>query len=259
LFTAAKYETNFPVGQLTVILGLFLVLFLENIVMNCRKSSPPVLLLDEEDTNDESLHEEQIQELLEVQSEEKQSDNRRSIHLNSHSHHNHSHSHSHNFTPNSSSSTISFFILMFATSVHSVFEGLALGLQSDVTKSLHLFIGIILHECLVAFALGLNSARIDCSLKMNTKFAIVFSSTIPFGIILGVVLGYTPGLLGHTISAIFQGLAAGTFIHVTFHELIPSEFMNDTESDNYNKLYKILLLFIGFLVMALMTLFTDSH
>jgi hypothetical protein len=51
LFTAAKYETNFPVGQLTVILGLFLVLFLENIVMNCRKSSPPVLLLDEEDTN----------------------------------------------------------------------------------------------------------------------------------------------------------------------------------------------------------------
>ncbi len=49
LFTAAKYETNFPVGQLTVILGLFLVLFLENIVMNCRKSSPPILHLDEED------------------------------------------------------------------------------------------------------------------------------------------------------------------------------------------------------------------
>lgn len=139
--------------------------------------------------------------------------------------------------------------------------GLALGLQNDVTKALHLFIGIILHECLVAFALGLNSARIECSLKTNIRFAIVFSATIPIGIVLGVGLGYTPGLLGRIISAIFQGLAAGTFIHVTFHELIPSEFLSDNESDIYSnsKLCKIFLLFIGFIVMALMTLFTDSH
>ncbi|CAG2176964.1 unnamed protein product, partial [Oppiella nova] len=184
------------------------------------------------------------------------------------------HSHSHDFSHVQSAGTtsISFFILMFATSVHSVFEGLALGLQKDTTKAMHLFVGIILHECLVAFALGLNSARIDSAVKTNVKFSVLFSLTIPVGIVLGVVLGVTPGLLGRSISAVFQGLAAGTFIHVTFHELIPAEFMGDHDVDDSlstggtggdgehqkyrQKLFKIFLLFIGFCVMAVMTLFT---
>ena len=143
--------------------------------------------------------------------------------------------------------------------IDSLLTGLALGLQTDGTKAFHLFIGIILHECLVAFALGLNSQRIECQMKTNIKFSIVFSLTIPIGIVLGVVLAYTPGLLGRSISGVFQGLAAGTFIHVTFHELIPSEFMSSETLNVSQKLFKIFLLFIGFSVMALITLLTDSH
>ncbi|CAG2119849.1 unnamed protein product, partial [Medioppia subpectinata] len=165
----------------------------------------------------------------------KHHNHRNNHHNNTHHNHNHSyddhahshhhHGHSHDYSHVQGAGSVSFFILMFATSVHSVFEGLALGLQRDPTKALHLFIGIILHECLVALALGLNAARLDPGLKTNLRFSAVFSLTIPVGIVAGVALGVTPGLFGRSISALFQGLAAGTFIHVTFHELIPAEFM----------------------------------
>ena len=51
IFILAKIETTFPVGMVTVILGLILVLTLETLVMKFRSSSdPPVLHLDEEDS-----------------------------------------------------------------------------------------------------------------------------------------------------------------------------------------------------------------
>ena len=45
------------------------------------------------------------------------------------------------------------------------------------------------------------------------------------------MLGYTPGHFGRFISAIFQGFAAGTFIHVTFLELIPEELLYSSDCD----------------------------
>ena len=63
--------------------------------------------------------------------------------------------------------------------------------------------------------------------------------TIPVGNILGILLGYTPGHVGRFISAIFQGFAAGTFIHVTFLELIPEELLSndcDTKEDELEKI-----------------------
>lgn len=112
--------------------------------------------------------------------------------------------------------------------------GLALGLQSDIPTAIHLFIGIILHECLVSVALALNAVRLqqqNINLLMHIKFALLFSLTIPLGNVLGILLGYTPGHFGRFISAIFQGFAAGTFIHVTFFGLIPEEFLFSSDCD----------------------------
>ena len=117
-----------------------------------------------------------------------------------------------------------------------------MGLQSDIKNAIHLFVGIILHECLVAVALGLNAIRLqqqNINILMHIKFAFMFSLTIPVGNIFGILLGYTPGHFGRFISAIFQGFAAGTFIHVTFLELIPEELLysdNDAREDELAKL-----------------------
>jgi hypothetical protein len=54
LFSYANVNIEFPLGQLTVILGLFFVLTLETLVIKCRTSTPPpVLRLEEDDADDD--------------------------------------------------------------------------------------------------------------------------------------------------------------------------------------------------------------
>lgn len=185
---------------------------------------------------------------------------------------------------------------------------MALGLIREPSRAIHIFIGIILHECIVAVALGLNSFRLETpgqtrnSSSSATMFGLIFSATIPVGIVIGIVVGYTPGSFGKLISAIFQGLAAGTFLHVAFCELIPEELNsqevhheaviiedhvtdNDDEEIDLNsgshavnvgnnlspsilfrdrtfyesKLFRIILIFAGFVFMAIVTLFIDHN
>ncbi|GIY72387.1 uncharacterized protein CDAR_594391 [Caerostris darwini] len=44
------------------------------------------------------------------------------------------------------------------------------------------------------------------------------------GRMLGLLIGYYQSTAAVAVSATLQGLAAGTFIHVTFMEVIPAEF-----------------------------------
>lgn len=110
-------------------------------------------------------------------------------------------------------------------------------------------------------ALGLKASRITPSFRKNVKFAAVFSATVPIGIVFGVMIGYTPGATGRLISAIAQGLAAGTFLHVAFMELLPEEIGSPPHPDEHGlqskRIFKILLIFIGYALMALLTLLTD--
>lgn len=138
-----------------------------------------------------------------------------------------------------------FFILVLALSIHALFEGLTLGLQKEKPKALHLFIAILLHECLCAFALGVNTAKRRLTVCAGLKYVAFFCLTIPVGIGIGIALGQTPGLIGNIISGTLQGLASGIFIHVTFMEIIPAEFANGKDG-----LLKVLFLFIGFLIIA---------
>lgn len=331
-------KVNYPVPELTTLLGFFLVLFLEEVIHSCRSSSsssshtvlvvnddseslltnqvppPSVANTASNDSPSDSAFEDLTLEGPTYHSHQNhQNDSRNNLFSleesgksrkkESHRHHIHSHSHSHAI-PSNAGSGFAFFILMFATSIHSIFEGMALGLIKDPSRAVHIYIGIIIHECIVAVALGLNSFRLEDEASASNipktvmKFGIMFSSTIPVGMILGIAVGYTPGAFGKLISAIFQGLAAGTFLHVAFCELIPAELnvsppSSDHEDDDVNcedehshfheyssptrtfdhnqahcnsrhssrilhhydnKLFRICLIFLGFIFMAFITL-----
>lgn len=138
-----------------------------------------------------------------------------------------------------------FFLLLLAISMHSVFEGIALGLQNDISRALHLFVAVVIHECLVAVALGVNSASVQLSTRKNVKFAIAFAATIPLGVLLGVSIGHTPGLTGRAVSAFFQGFAAGIFLHVVFQDFLPVELSNKKD-----RMFKVLFFFLGFVILT---------
>ncbi|XP_046406515.1 zinc transporter ZIP3-like [Ischnura elegans] len=145
-------------------------------------------------------------------------------------------------------------IFLFAVSIHSLFEGMALGLQTDTVKILHLFLAVLIHESLVAFALGVNVAKYNLGLLTSLKYIVLVTGSIPVGIIIGILCGTATGLYGKIISGLFQGLAAGIFIHVTFMELLPEEFLS-----HKNRIYKVLFFFLGFLCMAIVNFSLSEH
>ncbi|TKS75229.1 Zinc transporter ZIP3 [Collichthys lucidus] len=59
--------------------------------------------------------------------------------------------------------------LVLALSAHSVFEGLALGLQEDGAKLGSLFLGVAVHQTLAAVALGVSVAKASLGMRDSAK------------------------------------------------------------------------------------------
>lgn len=145
-------------------------------------------------------------------------------------------------------------ILLLAVSIHSLFEGVTLGLQTNQVKVFHLFLAVLFHEILVALALGANIAKLNLSLLSSLKYILIVTGSIPVGILLGLLIRTAPGLLGASVSAFLQGIAAGIFIHVTFMEIIPEEL-----SGEKSRLLKIMFFFTGFMIMAVVNFALGDH
>ena len=56
-------------------------------------------------------------------------------------------------------------MLIFALAVHSVFEGLAIGVEAKTMTFIQLAGAILIHKCVVAFAVG--TRLIDAGLKIK--------------------------------------------------------------------------------------------
>lgn len=135
--------------------------------------------------------------------------------------------------------------LVFALSAHSVFEGLALGLQEEGERVVSLFVGVAVHETLVAVALGISMARNAVPLRDAAKLAVTVSAMIPVGIGLGLGIESARSVGSSVASALLQGLAGGTFLFVTFLEILAKELEERSE-----QLLKVLFLVLGYAVLA---------
>ena len=135
-------------------------------------------------------------------------------------------------------------LLLAALSIHSGFEGLALGLQENVHQLTNLFIGVLLHEVFVAFAMGISLAKQHFRMTNVLKLSLTLSAMIPVGMYVGMTIGIVPSWGGELASVLIQGVAAGTFIYVVFVEILPGE-MNESR----DRLLKVLFLFIGLVIM----------
>ncbi len=136
-------------------------------------------------------------------------------------------------------------IMLLALSIHSLFEGMAVGLQDDFAKLINLFISVLVHECLVCFAVGISLAKQNAKMGVLVKLSLLFCTMIPVGIFIGLAIGGIHNFPGYLTSAIIQALAAGTFLYVVFMETLPVEFESDQDS-----FIKVVLVIFGFILMA---------
>lgn len=129
--------------------------------------------------------------------------------------------HSHGPLPSPSRSPFRALVLLLSLSFHSVFEGLAVGLQTTVAATVQLCVAVLAHKGLVVFGVGLRLVQAGTGSRWAAFSILSFALMSPLGVALGLAVpgGDSEGLT----QAILQGVAAGTFLYVTFLEILPRE------------------------------------
>lgn len=144
-------------------------------------------------------------------------------------------------------------LLLVAMSFHSVFGGFALGLSMDSTELWALFAAVSIHKCIIVFTLGFQLAQYQTKL-MTVLSIVIFSTISPIGAAIGTAVMETDNhdeFSTAIASSIMQGLATGTFLYVTFFEILVHEF----ESHDKPNIINILFVLVGFGVMTCMCFF----
>lgn len=120
------------------------------------------------------------------------------------------------FSKNIKQFTLSGSLVLVMLSLHSIFEGIALGSSDKIGIVLMIFSAILLHKTTAAFALGVN---LECrGIKKGTfilQKIILFSLMTPLGIFLGSsLIMISQGKNAILIQALMNSIAAGTFIYI---------------------------------------------
>uniref|UniRef100_A0A7M4E354 Solute carrier family 39 member 1 n=1 Tax=Crocodylus porosus TaxID=8502 RepID=A0A7M4E354_CROPO len=142
-------------------------------------------------------------------------------------------------------SAIRSFALVLALSLHSVFEGLAVGLQEAGAKALEICLALLVHKCIVAFSLSLKLLQGQLRPRAVVGCLLLFALMSPLGIGLGVALTETAAALPQLSRSVLEGLAAGTFVYITFLEILPHELGSPEQ-----RILKVILLIAGFALVT---------
>jgi zinc transporter 1/2/3 len=144
------------------------------------------------------------------------------------------------------------FLLMIVLSVHSLIAGAALGLEGSVAASFAILVAILAHKGSAAFALGISLKVAHCERSRLFAMVALFSCMTPLGVLAG--FAFSQALEGQTAvlaEAIFDALAAGSFVYVAVLDIIEEAF-----ADKVDLGIKFLVLTAGFLGMALLAMWT---
>lgn len=114
--------------------------------------------------------------------------------------------------------------LLTALLLHSILEGLAIGLQETVSKVLLLLGAVASHKFVVGFCLGIELTE-SCRGKFSRHLVsiVIFSLGSVVGIGIGIGLGEVNETWMSTMVPVMQALAGGTLLYVTVSEVLPRE------------------------------------
>ncbi|KAG9352319.1 hypothetical protein JZ751_020732 [Albula glossodonta] len=220
---AREIETSFPLPEFIMASGFFLVLIMERIILNFTgqrgEESAPLLPA----VGHGHGHGHSISSSLEGSAHH--------IHVDLQAH-----------------SSFRSFMLFLSLSLHSVFEGLAIGLQTTESKVLEICIAILVHKSIIVFSLSVKLVQSAVPPLWVAAYVGFFAVMSPLGIAVGISVMEAQLESSALIQAVLEGLAAGTFIYITFLEILPHE-LNSPE----RQLPKVLFILLGFSVMAALT------
>ncbi|BHF65598.1 hypothetical protein SprV_0200861100 [Sparganum proliferum] len=268
---------EYPLSSFFTLIGFFTVLLVEQTVIVCHKHHRPNAPDYHHDSSISNASQAESSGVTAEHSAPELSDTPQVTFVNSvedglqqpqqddgqvHDHHHHHHHHL--SMSHQSGSIMRVFLLLIALSVHSVFEGLAVGLQRSVSEVVALFSALMLHKLIMAVSIGMSlatsrqqSERTGAApnrktLRIQIVCTTVFALASPLGVLIGSLLiaQRSSGALLMTI-AVLQGLACGTFFFVVFCEMLPNEF----KEGSTDRIVKFIFLILGFALVAIYLVF----
>jgi len=241
-------EVTFPVAPCSVVFGFGLILIIEQAVLHFQEQVEVVREFREErqplmpSTPGHNHRGRRTGSVVQGVSDE--------VHHDGDGHTDHQHM-NHGAFQHSSLRSI---LLLIALSFHSVFEGLAIGLQTDSREMLAIFMAVMMHKAVMAFSLGLNIAQSSLSVRAFVFSSITFSLSSPLGVAIGIGLsGLPPSISQQICNGVLQGIAGGTFLYITFFEVLPHELNIPSK-----RLWKVFFVILGFAVFCV-TLIGHGH
>ncbi|XP_070541632.1 zinc transporter ZIP1-like [Ptychodera flava] len=254
VFDQLQVYTSFPITEFIMAMGLFIIVIVEQTVLTCKERTAEA---EEGKSHDEEAvtkplleghfgqqshgsinHEQAVSGHPEADDHYIANSESRRNFLS----HGHGHEHSHSHIDVNAHSSFRSYVLLMALSIHSIFEGLAVGLQSSNELVLEIFSALVIHKCLLAFSLGMNFVQSKLGSCAVLLAVMCFAIMAPIGIAIGIgIMETASDFTSSMVNGVLQGLATGTFLYVTFFEVLPHE-MNSPG----NRLLKLLCIILGF-------------
>lgn len=152
--------------------------------------------------------------------------------------------------------------MLTALFVHSILEGLAIGVQNTTDGVMILFTAVISHKLVVAFCLGVELTASHGSRMRNHFLAIlVFALGSVFGIVMGIILCDFDSITKSKALPVLQALAGGTLLNVTLCEVMPREKArwHQKEGNKAAGILQFIAFTVGFVVMTSVTSYFTHH
>lgn len=149
--------------------------------------------------------------------------------------------HSHMVIEDSTIITLRGLLVVLALSVHELFEGLAVGLESSSQNVWYMFGAVSAHKLVIAFCIGVELITSGMRKGLVVIYVFIFAVVSPMGIGVGIVVTEEKESSTAVVSVILQGLASGTLLYVVFFEILREE-----RKTGIKQYFSVLL---GFLIM----------
>uniref|UniRef100_A0A0C9R835 Slc39a1_2 protein n=1 Tax=Fopius arisanus TaxID=64838 RepID=A0A0C9R835_9HYME len=157
-------------------------------------------------------------------------------------------------------SSTSHIVLSLALTIHSILEGLAIGLQKQVQEVFLLIGAVVTHKLVMAFCLGLELAESANSICRYIFAMMLFSAGSSVGIGLGMLTFNVNTESGKIFLSVLQGLAGGTLLYVTVSEVLPRERSRwHNRSKQSSGLVQFLATASGFAVIFFINQYLEMH
>ncbi|KAL3922287.1 MAG: hypothetical protein SGILL_002282 [Bacillariaceae sp.] len=150
-------------------------------------------------------------------------------------------------------------ILLFALSIHSILEGLAIGISSNRNEVVSTTVAVLAHKAFASYALGSSMVASE----MNEIHFFVLVSVFSFCSVVGIFLGMifedvSRASKDSATTGIIQAMVAGTFLFVSIVEIgmkeillcRESRLMGDKMSRRDMDWSKLVAFLVGYLAMS---------